>query len=75
MIQALRTVLPIQEKIKAKEKKYICLDISEEAGTQLLKELEQTRFKARTRLLRELLEKKDWIIHMRRKNWGQLLLL
>ena len=35
MIQALRTVLPIQEKIKAKEKKYICLDISEEAGTQL----------------------------------------
>lgn len=42
---------------------------------QLLKELEQTRFKARTRLLRELLEKKDWIIHMRRKNWGQLLLL
>ena len=34
MIQALRTVLPIQEKIKAKEKKYICLDISEEAGTQ-----------------------------------------
>ena len=58
MIQALRTVLPIQEKIKAKEKKYICLDISEEAGTQLLKELEQTRFKARTRLLRELLEKK-----------------
>ena len=58
MIQALRTVLPIQEKIKAKEKKYICLDISEEAGTQLLKELEQTRFKARTRLLRELLKKK-----------------
>jgi len=58
MIQALRTVLPIQEKIKAKEKKYICLDISEEAGAQLLKELEQTRFKARTRLLRELLEKK-----------------
>jgi primosomal protein N' (replication factor Y) len=27
MIQALKTVLPIQEKIKAKEKKYICLDI------------------------------------------------
>ena len=57
MIQALRTVLPIQEKIKAKEKKYICLDISEDAGYQLLEELEKTRFKARTRLLRELLEK------------------
>ena len=43
MIQALRTVLPIQEKIKAKEKKYICLDISEEAGTQLLKEPEEKK--------------------------------
>ena len=58
MIQALKTVLPIQEKIKAKEKKYICLDISEEAGYQMLAELEKTRFKARTRLLKELLEKK-----------------
>lgn len=58
MIQALRTVLPIQEKIKAKEKKYICLDISEDAGYQLLEKLEKTRFKARTRILRELLKKK-----------------
>ena len=58
MIQALKTVLPIQEKIKAKEKKYICLDISEDAGYQMLAELEKTRFKARTRLLKELLEKK-----------------
>ena len=58
MIQALRTVLQIQEKIKAKEKKYICLDISEDTGYQLLEKLEKTRFKARTRLLRELLKKK-----------------
>ena len=58
MIQALKTALPIQEKIKAKEKKYICLDISEEAGYQMLAELEKTRFKARTRLLKKLLEKK-----------------
>ena len=58
MIQALKTVLPIQEKIKSKEKKYICLDISEDAGYQMLAELEKTRFKARTRLLKELLEKK-----------------
>lgn len=58
MIQALRTVLPIQEKIKAKEKKYICLDISEDAGYKLLEKLEKTRFKARTRILRELLKKK-----------------
>ena len=58
MIQALKTVLPIQEKIKAKEKKYICLDIPEEEGHKLLADLEKTRFRARTRLLRELLEKK-----------------
>ena len=58
MIQALKTVLPIQEKIKAKEKKYICLDIPEDAGYQILADLEKTRFKARTRLLKELLEKK-----------------
>ena len=58
MIQALKTVLPIQEKIKAKEKKYICLDLPEEEGHKLLADLEKTRFRARTRLLRELLEKK-----------------
>ena len=39
MIQALKTVLPIQEKIKAKEKKYICLDIPEEEGRKLLADL------------------------------------
>ena len=49
MIQALKTVLPIQEKIKAKEKKYICLDIPEEEGHKLLADLEKTRFRARTR--------------------------
>ena len=58
MIQALKTVLPIQEKIKAKERKYICLNISEDEGYQILADLEKTRFRARTRLLKELLEKK-----------------
>ena len=58
MIQALKTVLPIQEKIKAKERRYICLNISEDEGYQILADLEKTRFRARTRLLKELLEKK-----------------
>ncbi len=58
MIQALKTVLPIQEKIKVKEKKYLCLNVSEDEGHRLLEELEKTRFRARTRLLKELLEKK-----------------
>ena len=57
MIQALKTVLPIQEKMKAKEKRYLCLKISREEAEKLLEELEKTRFKARTRLLRELLKK------------------
>ena len=70
MIQALKTVLPIQEKIKAKEKKYICLDISEKTGYQMLAELEKTRFKARTRLLKELLEKKRLDFTMASKELG-----
>lgn len=56
MIQALKTVLPIQEKMKAKEKRYLCLKISREEAEKLLEELEKTRFKARTRLLRELMK-------------------
>ena len=56
MIQALKTVLPIQEKMKAKEKRYLCLKISREEAEKILEELEKTRFKARTRLLRELLK-------------------
>ena len=56
MIQALKTVLPIQEKMKAKEKRYVCLKISREEAEKLLEELEKTRFKARTRLLRKLLK-------------------
>ena len=58
MIQALKTVLPIQEKIRAKEKRYLCLNVSEEEGRKILEGLEKTRFKARTRLLRALLDKK-----------------
>ena len=55
MIQALKTVLPIKEKIRAKEKRYLSLSISEEKAAEILAQLEKTRFKARTRLLRDLL--------------------
>lgn len=58
MIQALKTVLPIQDKLKAKEKKYICLNISEEEAQTLLSELSNSRYKARERLLRELVKQK-----------------
>ena len=52
MIQALKTVLPIQKKIKAQEKRWITLLISREDGEKLLEELSMTRFKARIRLLK-----------------------
>ena len=55
MIQALKTVLPIQKKVKAQEKRWITLSISREEGEKLLEELKKTRFKARIRLLEALL--------------------
>ena len=56
MIQALKTVLPIQKKMKAQEKRWITLLIPKENGEKLLEELKKTRFKARVRLLEALLQ-------------------
>jgi primosomal protein N' (replication factor Y) len=59
MIQALKTVLPIQEKMKAKEKRYLHLTCTRQEGQQLLENLQNTRFKARSRLLEALLASED----------------
>ena len=59
MIQALKTVLPIQKKVKAQEKRWITLLIPREDGEKLLEEMKNTRFKARTRLLEALLLAED----------------
>ena len=56
MIQALKTVLPIQETVRAKEKRRICLNTEEKEGRRILEELDHTRYKARARLLRSVLE-------------------
>lgn len=56
MIQALKTVLPVQEKIKAKEKRSICLAVDRDQASQMAEELEKGRCKARARLLRALCE-------------------
>lgn len=56
MIQALKTVLPIQETVRAKEKRRIFLDTGEEEGREFLQRLGNTRYKARERLLRAVLE-------------------
>ena len=59
MIQALKTVLPIQKTVKAKEEKWIVLGISREKGTELLEQMKGTRFKARIRLLEALLAEEN----------------
>lgn len=56
MIQALKTVLPVQDKVKAKEKRTICLNIEQQEAEALAAEMEKGRCKARARLLRALLK-------------------
>ena len=58
MVQALKTVFPVREKVKAKEKRYVVLNIEEEAADKLASELERGRCKARARVLRALLTEK-----------------
>ncbi|MDO4306404.1 MAG: primosomal protein N' [Eubacteriales bacterium] len=56
MIQALKTVLPVQDKVKAKEKRTICLNVGRQKAEELAAELEKGRCKARARLLRALVQ-------------------
>lgn len=56
MIQALKTVIPVQEKIKPKEKRSVCLMAPREETEAIAQKLEKGRCKARARLLYALLE-------------------
>ena len=56
MIQALKTVLPVKDKVRAKEKKLIFFTGEKARAQKLLEELEGSRFKARERFLRAILE-------------------
>lgn len=56
MNQALKTVLPIKQKMKAKEKKRIYLEVSKEEGQAALLEFQKKHNTARARLLEALLE-------------------
>lgn len=56
MIQALKTVLPMQEKVKAKEKRSVVLAVSTEEARALLEKWRGGRCKARVRILEALLE-------------------
>lgn len=70
LIQALKTVLPIQERMKTKEKKYICLSVSREEAQKVLEKLEQSRCKARARLVKALLEEPRLDFTMASRNLG-----
>lgn len=56
MAQALKTVLPVREKIRHKEKRFLYLNTDRETAGKLAAEMEKGRCRARARLLRALLE-------------------
>lgn len=57
MAQALKTVLPVREKIRHKEKRLLYLRVSREQAEQEASRMEKNRCRARARVLRALLEK------------------
>lgn len=59
MITALKTVLPIRQKVKAIEKKTIYLKIAEDEAQVLLENMQKKHQVARERLLTELLREKQ----------------
>ena len=59
MAQALKTVIPVQEKVRAKEKREISLNVSASQAEELAASLEKKRSRARARLLRALAECKS----------------
>lgn len=57
MIQALKTVIPLQGKVKIQEKRFLMLAVSKEEALKLADSLQAGRCKARARLLYALLER------------------
>lgn len=56
MIQALKTVMPVKQKIKKRENRTIVLGISKEEAAELLEEEKRKNHTARVRLLRHLID-------------------
>ena len=56
MIQALKTVLPVKDKVRAKEKRLIFFQGDRNVAEELLAELSGSRFRPRERFLRAILE-------------------
>ena len=59
MIQALKTVLPIQEKAREKEKKKLLLSLSKEEAEKVLETCKRKNHKARVRLLEALIKNEE----------------
>lgn len=56
MAQSLKTVIPLREKVRAKEKRLLYLNIDKKKAEELAEALESGRCKARARVIRALLE-------------------
>lgn len=59
MIQALKTVLPVKSKSKAREKRRIMLMQTPDAARETLEELGRKKYKAKARLVERLLEEQS----------------
>ena len=59
MLQALKTVVPIKQKVQAVEESVLTLAIDEPQASQLLATYQQKNYKAKVRFLKALLESKD----------------
>lgn len=59
MIQALKTVLPVKSKSKAREKRRIVLIQTPDAARETLEELGRKKYKAKARLVERLLEEQS----------------
>lgn len=56
MVQALKTVIPVREKVSLKDKRYLYLNMSKNQAEEQVEILEKNRCKARARLIRALLK-------------------
>lgn len=59
MIQALKTVLPVKQKMKQKEERWICLKISPEEAAKKLEQYKKKHHVARQRILEAVLEEEE----------------
>ena len=59
MIQALKTVLPVKQKMKQKEERWIMLNITQEKAEELLELYKRKHYVARQRILEAVMEEKQ----------------